>query len=116
MIRDIKKNVRWQHVGVRCQVIACQVVSIVDTTIQENSTDKGIWYRYRRSVQIQESDTVLKSSISKDLKLFTTIKKRIIVKLSSMQAGKQVKEHPSKAKQAGAKLMHSTRHHHARRG
>jgi len=31
-----------------------------------------------------------------------------------MQAGKQVSEHPSGAKQAGAKITHNTRCHHVR--
>jgi len=42
----------------------------------------------------------LENSISKDFKLFTTIKKSIIVKLLSRKAGKQASEHPSGAKQS----------------
>ena len=61
--------------------------------IQENGTDIGDQYEY------QKNNIVLKNSTSKNFKLFTTIKKRIIVKLSSRQANKQVSEHPSGAKQ-----------------
>ena len=43
------------------------------------------WYRYRRSARILENNTVLKNSSSKDFKLFTTIRKKIIVELSSRQ-------------------------------
>ena len=53
----------------------------------ENSTDVGDQYEYRKTIQ-------LKNNISKSFKLFTTIKKKIIVKLSSGQAS----EHPSRAK------------------
>jgi len=42
----------------------------------------------------------LKNSINKDFKLSTTIKVRIIVKLSNKQADKQVNEHPSEVKQS----------------
>jgi len=56
------------------------------------------WYQYRRSVRIQENNTVLKNSINKDFKLLITINKTIIVKLSSRQASKQASEHTSGAK------------------
>jgi len=47
---------------------------------------------------MQENNTVLKNSISNDFKLFTIIKKRIIVKLSSKQENKQASKHSSRAK------------------
>ena len=53
--------------------------------IQEISTNTGKQYS-------------LKNSISNGFKLFTTIKKRIIVKLSSWKAGKKVSEYPRGAK------------------
>ena len=46
--------------GVRCQVIACQVISIVDITKQENNINTGF-------------------------KLFTTIKEGITIELTSRQ-------------------------------
>jgi len=63
----------------------------------EKDTDTGIgtntgkWYRYRGSVWIQENDTVLKNSISKDFKLFTTINKKInqIIEQTSGLASKR---------------------------
>jgi len=81
-------------VGVRCQVIACQVISTVDIVIAYSDTGKQ--YRYRGTVRIQEINTILKNRIISGFKLFTTIEIRIIVELSSRQASKQ---HPSEAKQ-----------------
>ena len=87
----------------RCQVITCRsrcpvitflVISTIDITIVYHNTRKQ--YRYRGSIRIQENDTVLKNSINTCFKLFTTIKIRIIVELSSGQVRKQ---HPSEAKQ-----------------
>ena len=60
--------------------------------IQENGTDTGNQYEYRKTIQLE-------SNISKGFKFFTTIKERIIVRLLSRQAGRQVREHPSGAKQ-----------------
>jgi len=80
-------------------VITRQVISTIDITlsiiIHENSIDNGHRYKYRKIVPIQgivsvlilKNNTVLKNSISKGFKLFTTIK-RIIVKSSSRQASK----------------------------
>ena len=69
----------------RCQVIACrsQVLSnsMVDITIIYFNIGKQ--YRYKGSVRIQKNIQFLENKISKDFKLFTTIKERIIVKLSS---------------------------------
>ena len=65
--------------------------------IQEISTNTRKRYRYRRSVQIKKNNTVLKNSISNNFKLFTTIKKTIIVRLSSRQADRQISDHPSEA-------------------
>jgi len=62
-----------------------------------------------------ENGAVLKNSISNGFKFFTIIKKRIIVELSSRQAGMQSSDHPSEAKQARAKLMHNAIHYHGRR-
>ena len=61
-------------------------------TLQDNSTDIGDWYEYKKMVQF-------KNSISDGFKLFTTIKERKIIRLLSMQVGRQVREHPSGAKQ-----------------
>ena len=41
---------------------------------------------------------------------------RIIVELLSRQEGMQASVHPSEVKQAGAKLIYSTRRHHVQRG
>ena len=49
--------------------------------IQKNSINSGDRYRYKKTVPIHENiqilknNTVLENSISKDFKLFTTIKK-----------------------------------------
>jgi len=78
--------------------------------IQEIDMNTEKWYRYRRSVRIQ------KNNINNDFKLFTTIKKRIIFKLST---GKRVSKQANiqaELSKAGAKLTHSTRRHHVRRG
>ena len=64
----------------------------------------------------QENNIVLKNRIITGFKLFTTIKIRIIVELSSKQAGMQASVYPSEAKRARAKLMYSTRRHHIRHG
>ena len=45
----------------------------------------------------------MKNIISNGFKLFTSIKKRIIVKLSSKKGGKELGEHPSGAKQNWSK-------------
>jgi len=77
--------------------------------VQKNSTDTKDQYKYRKTAQ-------LKNSISNDFKLFTIIKKRIIVRLSNRQASRQVSEHPSGAKQSWSGAKQSTRCYHARRG
>ena len=74
------------------------------------------WYRYRRSIRIQENDMILENRSRTGFKLYTTIKIRIIAKLSSRQVGMQASVHPSEAKQAGMKLTYNTRTHHVRRG
>jgi len=51
--------------------------------IQGISTNTEKRYRYKVSVRIQENNTVLENSISNGFKLFTTIKKRITITLSS---------------------------------
>ena len=79
-------------------------------------TNTRKWYRYRRLVRIQESNAVLKNSISTCFKLFTIYKKRIIVELSSRQAIMQASVNSSEAKLIGAKLTYNTRRHHVRRG
>ena len=58
----------------------------------------------------------MEDSSSTGFKLYTTIKIRIIVELSSWQASMQVNVHPNEAKQARAKLTHNTRCHHVRYG
>jgi len=45
--------------------------------------------------------TKQENSINTDLKLFTIIKKRIIVELTSREADMQASVHPSEANQAG---------------
>ena len=50
-----------------------KVVPILD--IGKNT---GKQYRYRRSVQIPESNTILENRSSKGFKLFATIEKRIV--------------------------------------
>ena len=65
---------------------------------------------------IQENNIVLDNRINIGFKLFTTIKKRIIVELSSKQVSMKASAHSSKAKQAGVKLMYTTRRHHIRCG
>jgi len=58
----------------------------------------------------------LKNNINIGFKPFTTIKERVIVELTNRQAGMQASVHSSEVKQAGAKLMYSTRRHHVRLG
>ena len=84
-------------------------------TVPIHGINMDIEKQYRYIVQIQKNNTVLKNSINNGFKLFTTIKKKIIVRLSSSQAGRKVSDHPSKVKQAGAKLTYSTRRHYVRR-
>ena len=67
--------------------------SMVDITTVYLNTEKQ--YRYRGSIRIQENDTVLKNIISTGFKLFITINEKIIVKLSSRQAGMQASVHSS---------------------
>ena len=60
-------------------------------THYKKGTDTGDQNEYKkmvliqRIVRIQKNNTILKNSVSEDFKLFTTIKERIIVILSSMQ-------------------------------
>jgi len=54
--------------------------------------------------------------IFKYFKLFTTIKKRKIVKLSRRQVVKKANEHPSGAKQSWSEANMQHRRYHARRG
>jgi len=54
--------------------------------------------------------------MSTGFKLFTTVKERIIVELPSRQVGMQASTHSSKAKQAGVKLMYTTRRYHIQCG
>jgi len=58
----------------------------------------GKRYRYRRSVQIQENNIILKNSISKISK-FSQLSIKELIKLSSRQASKQASEHSIEAKQ-----------------
>jgi len=58
----------------------------------------------------------LKDSINAGFKLFTIIKERIIVELTSRQADMQASIHPSEVKQAGMKLTYNTKRHHVQRG
>jgi len=98
----------------RCLIIACRsqvtsnnmsVVSTIDIATQENSTNTEDRYKYRKTVPIQETvrtqkivliqgigmntrknNSVFKNRINTCFKLFTTIKERIIVELTSRQA------------------------------
>ena len=75
----------------RCQVIACQVINkasvnivyivLSNNTIQENDIGTRYQHEYRKIIQF------LENSITKDFKLFTTIKKRIIIKLLNYPGG-----------------------------
>ena len=53
---------------------------------------------------MQENNTVLKNIIITGFKLFTTIKIRKIVELSSRQAGKQASNIQAKQSSAGEKI------------
>jgi len=76
----------------------------------------GKQYWYRGSLRIQKNNTILKNSINTSFKFFITIKKRIIVELTSRQADMQASVHPSEAKQAGAQLTYNTKRHQVRCG
>jgi len=62
-------------------------------------------------MRIQKNNTNLKNRINTGFKLFTTIKNRIIVELTSRQANMHADVHPIKAKQPGAKLTYNARRH-----
>jgi len=90
--------------------------------MQENNIYTRDQYEYRKMVPIQGIGMNtrkwyrLKNNINIGFKLFITIKKRIIITLSSRQAGKQVSDIQAELKKAGAMLTHNFRRHHVWRG
>jgi len=52
-----------------------------------------------QGISITTGKYTLENNISNGFKLFTTIKERIMVRVSSRQVDRQISEHPSRAKQ-----------------